>query len=114
MDREQEKNAIYQALVDLATARKNPDLYFSEKRILNYFVGKLSEEGIVDVFRGKGYDTNSREEVDVTGRIPKISTFRDNLEALVKERRIEIVLAETTENAPNYRLYRAKKKGGQR
>ena len=94
MDKEKEKQTIYDRLVEL-TEQSKPNKYFSKGAILEYIKESIEEE-IGGIFEGSRKVTKSLgggnfEEIDLDEMLPRQKSMRPLLEELVREKKVQEV-----------------------
>ena len=113
MKKEQEKQAIYDSLVELTQRSEAPNIYFSRNDVLNNIKENIKEkEGLYHVGRRKGYKYDASQGNPVINLdlvLPKIKTLPLNLEELANEGKIqEVIISSGIDGGEStLKLYRA-------
>ncbi len=110
MEKEKEKQRIYENLVEL-TRNAKPNEYFSRKKILDYIVERI-EETTGEVVRNKRkaivYSGGDKfEYVHLNEELPRQKTLASNLEELTKEGKVETITTEFGGCGKSVKFYRA-------
>jgi len=116
MEKEQEKQTIYESLVELTDRAEAPNIYFSKYDILENIKANIeADKGALIKYKRKvlkyvGEDNFEEEKLD-EATLPRKKTLILSLEELSKEGKLDtIVISDGISGSPlNHKYYRAKK-----
>ena len=105
----EEKEAIYESLVELTKRSEAENIYFSRNKILQNIKEKLEKDGLSEVYYRGLCDIEGKIKDLGHGTLPRQKSLKPCLEKLSKEGRVdEIIISAGISGKPStLRYYRA-------
>ena len=109
MEKEKEKQVIYNSLVELTQRSETPDIYFTRNDVLENIKKNIEEEKGAYIHYRSAYTIRDDKKIDLNEILPKKKTLPLNLEELSQEGKIQkiVISAGITGRKGNTKLYRA-------